>query len=43
MDFSHIVKAYDVRGVFPDELDEEAARRLGAAFAERQQITDRKP
>jgi phosphomannomutase len=34
MDFSHIVKAYDVRGVFPDELDEEAARRLGAAFAE---------
>ncbi len=34
MDLSHIVKAYDVRGVFPDEFDEEAARRLGAAFAE---------
>jgi phosphomannomutase len=34
MDLSHIVKAYDVRGVFPDEFDEEAAYRLGGAFAE---------
>jgi phosphomannomutase len=34
MDLSHIVKAYDVRGVFPDEFDERAARSLGAAFAE---------
>ncbi len=33
MDYSRIVKAYDVRGVFPADLDEEAARRLGAAFA----------
>jgi phosphomannomutase len=27
-----IVKAYDIRGVVPDELDEALARRLGAAF-----------
>ncbi|MGI9585443.1 MAG: phosphomannomutase/phosphoglucomutase [Acidimicrobiia bacterium] len=33
MDLSHIIKAYDVRGVVPDEFDEEAARRIGAAFA----------
>ena len=33
MDYSHIIKAYDVRGIFPDELDEEAASRIGAAFA----------
>lgn len=33
MDYSNIIKAYDVRGVFPDELDEEAATRIGAAFA----------
>jgi phosphomannomutase len=32
MDYSHIIKAYDVRGVFPDELDAQAARRIGAAF-----------
>jgi len=32
MDYSHIIKAYDVRGVFPDELDAEATRRIGAAF-----------
>ncbi|MGY1708251.1 phosphomannomutase/phosphoglucomutase [Geodermatophilus sp. SYSU D00758] len=31
---SSIVKAYDVRGVVPDEWDEGVARRLGAAFAE---------
>ncbi|RFU21781.1 phosphomannomutase/phosphoglucomutase [Geodermatophilus marinus] len=31
---SSIVKAYDVRGVVPDEWDEDVARRLGAAFAE---------
>jgi phosphomannomutase len=34
MDLSNIFKAYDVRGVFPDELDEEAARSIGAGFAE---------
>ena len=33
-DLSSIVKAYDVRGVVPDEWDEETARALGAAFAE---------
>jgi phosphomannomutase len=33
MDYSSIIKAYDVRGVFPDELDTEAAKRIGAAFA----------
>jgi phosphomannomutase len=33
-DLAKIVKAYDVRGIVPDELDEETARALGAAFAE---------
>ncbi|MCL1594253.1 MAG: phosphomannomutase/phosphoglucomutase [Actinomycetia bacterium] len=33
MDYSNIIKAYDVRGIFPDELDEEAASRIGAGFA----------
>ncbi|MDQ4071805.1 MAG: phosphomannomutase/phosphoglucomutase, partial [Actinomycetota bacterium] len=28
-----IFKAYDVRGVYPDELDEEGARLIGRAFA----------
>ncbi|MDQ1445471.1 MAG: phosphomannomutase [Acidimicrobiaceae bacterium] len=28
-----IFKAYDVRGTYPDQLDEEVARRIGAAFA----------
>ncbi|MGY1701648.1 phosphomannomutase/phosphoglucomutase [Geodermatophilus sp. SYSU D00766] len=31
---SSIIKAYDVRGVVPDEWDEDVARRIGAAFAE---------
>jgi phosphomannomutase len=31
---SSVVKAYDVRGVVPDELDAAVARALGAAFAE---------
>jgi phosphomannomutase len=30
---SRIFKAYDVRGVVPDDLDEDVARRIGAAFA----------
>lgn len=34
MDLSHIIKAYDVRGIFPDEFDEDSAQRIGAAFAE---------
>jgi phosphomannomutase len=29
-----VIKAYDVRGVVPDEWDEDVARRIGAAFAE---------
>ena len=33
-DLSRIFKAYDVRGIVPDELDEDAARRIGRAFAE---------
>ncbi|MDX1690543.1 MAG: phosphomannomutase/phosphoglucomutase [Acidimicrobiia bacterium] len=33
MDLDAIFKAYDVRGLVPDELDDEAARRIGAAFA----------
>jgi phosphomannomutase len=32
-DLSNIVKAYDVRGVVPDELNADIARALGAAFA----------
>ncbi len=32
-DLSTIVKAYDVRGVVPDQLDADVARALGAAFA----------
>ena len=32
-DLSSIVKAYDIRGVVPDQLDEGAARAVGAAFA----------
>ncbi|MGH2736157.1 MAG: phosphomannomutase/phosphoglucomutase [Actinomycetota bacterium] len=32
-DLASIFKAYDVRGVYPDELDEGIARRIGAAFA----------
>ena len=31
-DLSAIFKAYDVRGVVPDQLDEDIARRTGAAF-----------
>ena len=29
-----VVKAYDVRGTVPDQLDADVARALGAAFAE---------
>ncbi len=32
-DLSTIVKAYDVRGVVPDQLDVDVARAVGAAFA----------
>ncbi len=33
-DLDRIFKAYDVRGVVPDDLDAQLARRIGAAFAE---------
>jgi phosphomannomutase len=33
-DLRRIFKAYDVRGVVPDDLDEDVARRVGAAFAQ---------
>jgi phosphomannomutase len=33
-DLSAIVKAYDVRGVVPDQLDESVARAIGAAFVQ---------
>jgi len=32
-DFASIFKAYDIRGVVPDQLDESAAEAIGAAFA----------
>jgi phosphomannomutase len=32
-DLSKIFKAYDIRGVYPTELNEDAASRIGAAFA----------
>src|SRR6266540_1521174 len=32
-DWGTIFKAYDVRGIYPDQLDEEAAYRIGWAFA----------
>jgi phosphomannomutase len=32
-DLDAIFKAYDIRGITPDQLDPEVARRLGAAFA----------
>jgi phosphomannomutase len=33
-DLDRVFKAYDVRGVVPDDLDEDLARGIGAAFAE---------
>jgi phosphomannomutase len=33
-DLTAIIKAYDVRGVVPDQFDESAARAIGAAFAD---------
>ena len=34
MDLSALVKAYDVRGTVPDQLDENIARAIGAAFVD---------
>ncbi|MCW2634201.1 MAG: manB [Blastococcus sp.] len=33
-DLSSLIKAYDVRGVVPDQWDEDVSREIGAAFAE---------
>jgi phosphomannomutase len=33
-DLDQVFKAYDVRGVYPDQLDEDLARRIGRAFIE---------
>ena len=32
-DFDHIFRAYDIRGIFGEDLTEEVAARIGAAFA----------
>ena len=32
-DFDHIFRAYDIRGIFGEDLTEEVATRIGAAFA----------
>jgi phosphomannomutase len=32
-DLSLVFKAYDIRGIYPDELDEDSTYRIGAAFA----------
>jgi Phosphoglucomutase/phosphomannomutase, alpha/beta/alpha domain I len=31
-DLGELVKAYDIRGTYPDQLDEEVTRAAGAAF-----------
>lgn len=33
MDLEQIIKAYDVRGIYPDQLNAELAERIGAALA----------
>ena len=33
LDFDHIFRAYDIRGIFGEDLTEEVATRIGAAFA----------
>ncbi len=38
-DLRSIFKAYDVRGVVPDELDEDVARRVGGAFVDWADVT----
>jgi phosphomannomutase len=34
VDLTPIFKAYDVRGVYPEQFDEDASRRIGRAFAQ---------
>ena len=43
VDLSRFVKAYDVRGLVPDELDSEVAYAIGAAFAEVVAVADAAP
>ncbi len=33
-DLSDVIKAYDVRGIYPDQINEDLARKVGAAFVE---------
>ena len=33
MDFNSIFKAYDVRGIHPEQIDEAVAARIGEAYA----------
>ena len=33
MDLGDVFKAYDIRGIYPDQLDEVATHRIGGAFA----------
>ena len=33
-DLSVIIKAYDIRGTYPDQLDEDLAQAVGTAFVE---------
>ena len=40
VDVAAIFKAYDVRGVVPDQLDESVARAAGAAFVEVLDVLD---
>ncbi|MFJ3405863.1 phosphomannomutase/phosphoglucomutase, partial [Promicromonospora sp. NPDC090134] len=40
IDLSTLVKAYDVRGVVPDQLSPHVAQALGAAFARVVVLTD---
>ena len=34
LDFDHIFRAYDIRGIFGEDLTEEVAVRIGAGFAQ---------
>ena len=34
IDLADIIKAYDLRGIVPDQLDAEVARAVGAAFVD---------
>ncbi len=40
-DLDRIFKAYDVRGVVPDDLDDDLVRAIGGAYADRSPTTAR--